>query len=240
MTNTTQNVLNPTQETTIQLGDTIAIGQFGQVKESAKPGVYNVTRLNHEWNGIACGSAYLFTHELIDTEVSDILKSIDYECSARTDGEGYGLFSMDDDTFDALDKAWYTTPKDNTGFVVDDGDATFAIYTNAERTVFLLDGDYIYLHSLLWPQWSQMTEEQYIADHIRDWDVEEDEVVVAYYDANNNYQNNIAKVAPEQRKIDVVVQSMLTVIDELRQSLTHEDRANIIDDLSEIPIEYGN
>lgn len=240
MTNTTQNVLNPTQETTIQLGDTIAIGQFGQVTESAKPGGYNVVRLDHKWNGLSCGSAYLFTHESIDADVSALLESIDYVGAARTDGEGYGLFSKDDDTFDALDKAWYTASNDGTGFVTDGGDTTFAIYTNKERTAFLLDGDYIYLHSLLWSQWSQMTEEQYIADHIRDWDVEEDEVVVAYYDANNNYQNNIAKVAPEQRKIDVVVQSMLTVIDELRQSLTHEDRANIIDDLSEIPIEYGN
>lgn len=37
------------QETTITLGENIAIGQYGQLEETAKPGRYSVVKLEHNW-----------------------------------------------------------------------------------------------------------------------------------------------------------------------------------------------
>lgn len=209
------NKIEHKHETTITLGNVISIGQFGQITEKATPGLYDVIKLEHNWNNEKCGSAYLFVHESVDMEVQTILQSIDYIDHAHIADDCYGLFSTTDDSFEALDAAWTTAPADGTGFVADTSSVTVDVYTNKEHTVFLLDADSIYFHSLLWPQWTQMEDQQNIAEHLRGWGIQNDRVMVSYYGKNDEFQLEEATVSSGHRTIDVIIETMLATIERL-------------------------
>lgn len=212
-----ENKITQKHETKIQLGNVIAIGQFGQVTESAKPGQYNVIKLEHSWDTKNYGSAYLFMHDSVNMNSHTILDTIDYIDNARIDGAGYGLFSKTDESFEALDRAWTSAPADGTGFVADSSSRTFDIYTNADHTVFLLDADSIYFHSLLWPQWTQMKNQQYITERIQGWGLENGRVIVSYYDEYDKFQIEVVNVSSKQRKMDIIIKTMLKTIEKLKQ-----------------------
>lgn len=206
-------------KTTITLGENIAIGQFGQQEETAKPGRYSVVKLEHNWKNENVGAAYLFVHESETAPALELLETVDYLNYASIDGEGYGLCTMTDDSFDAKERAWFTAPDAGTGFVAEAGSSTFDIYVNKERTVFLLDADSIYFHYLLWPQWTDM-ETQTISTLIQGWgnSYDDNRVVVDYYDQNDNYHIEEGMVPAGRRKIDVAVETMLVVIGKLSKN----------------------
>ena len=108
-------------------------------------------------------------------------------------------------------------PADGTGFVADSSSRTFDIYTNDDHTVFLLDADSIYFHSLLWPQWTQMENQQYIAERIQGWGLENGRVIVSYYDEYDKFQIEVVNVSSEQRKMDIIIKTMLKTIEKLNK-----------------------
>lgn len=205
------NSITNKQETTITLGSEIAIGQFGQVKETATPGEYKVIKLAHNWDGDNYGFAYLFVHESVEEKPQDVLKTIDFVGKAQVD-DGYGLISVTDDSFEAIDKAWYTATNESTGFVTDEERGLlFDIYANEDRTVFLLDGDSIYLHFLLWPKWMKL-EDQGPIERIWRWGYDDSRLFVSYYDEKDEFQIDDVIVLDKQRKIDAIIAKMVDVM----------------------------
>ena len=95
-------------KTTITLGENIAIGQYGQLEETAKPGRYSVVKLEHNWKNENVGAAYLIVHESETAPALELLETVDYLNYASIDGEGYGLCTRTDDSFDAKERAWFT------------------------------------------------------------------------------------------------------------------------------------
>ena len=200
------NSITNKQETTITLGSKIAIGQFGQVKETATPGEYKIIKLAHNWDGENYGFAYLFVHESVEEKPQDVLKTIDFVDKAQVN-DGYGLISVTDDSFEAIDKAWYTATNESTGFVTnEERGLLFDIYANEDRTAFLLDGDSIYLHFLL-------LEDQRSIERIWRWGYDDDSrLFVSYYDVKDEFQIDEVTVSAKQRKIDAIIAKMVDVM----------------------------
>ena len=127
---------------TITLGKTVIVDDLDQNEVEVTPGAYKVYKVRGgRWDNYA----FLFAHESV-TNIDEQINRIDIDGTYSVEGGTYGLMTKASGDVDELwEKTLYDG--DDFGYVAytNEGDGSYTMYTNPERTVFLVDDEDIYM-----------------------------------------------------------------------------------------------
>lgn len=196
---------------TITLGQTVIVDDLDRSEVEATPGAYKVYKVRGgRWDNYA----YLFVHEAV-TDIDEQIARIDIDGTYSVEGGTYGM--MTKATGDA-DELWEKTlyDGDDFGFVAytNEGDGSYTMYTNPERTVFLLDDEDIYMDEMIGERYSDYSVDAH--DDVDGFHLEGDEIVVYFMQsvpgARGHWTEARYPVNDEKRVIDSIADALAATL----------------------------
>lgn len=196
---------------TITLGQTVIVDDLEQSEVTVTPGEYKVYKVRGgRWDNYA----YLFVHKSV-TNIEEQINRIDIDGTYSVEGGTYGLMTKPSGDVDEL---WEETlyDGDDFGYVAytNEGDGSYTMYTNPERTLFLIDDEDIYMDERINERYSDYSVDAH--DDVDGFQLEGDKVVVYYMEpvpGARGHRTNIAyPVVEGKRAIDSIADALADVL----------------------------
>lgn len=196
---------------TITLGQTVIVDDLNQSEMTVTPGVYKVYKVRGgRWDNYA----YLFVHKSI-TNIDEQIDRLDIDGTYSVEGGTYGLMTKASGDADELwEKTLYDG--DDFGYVAytNEGDGSYTMYTNPERTLFLLDDEDIYMDERINERYSDYSVDAH--DDVDGFHLEGDELVVYFMQsvpgARGHWTEARYPVNPEKRTIDSIADALAATL----------------------------
>lgn len=196
---------------TITLGKTVIVDDLEQSETNVTPGTYKVYKVRGgRWDNYA----YLFAHESV-ANIDEQINRIDIDGTYSVEGGTYGMMTKPSGDVDELwEKTLYDG--DDFGYVAytNEGDGSYTMYTNPERTLFLADDEDIYMDELIGERYSDYSVDAH--DDVDGFQLEGDKVVVYYMEpvpGARGHRTNIAyPVVEGKRTIDSIADALADVL----------------------------
>lgn len=196
---------------TITLGQTVIVDDLDQNEVEVTPGAYKVYKVRGgRWDNYA----YLFVHESV-ANLDEQINRIDIDGTYSVEGGTYGLMTKPSGNVDELwEKTLYDG--DDFGYVAytNEGDGSYTMYTNPERTLFLLDDEDIYMDELIGERYSDYSVDAH--DDVDGFRLEGDEIVVYFMQSVPGARGHWAEarypVNNEKRTIDSIADALATTL----------------------------
>ena len=198
---------------TITLGQTVIVDDLDQNEVEVTPGVYKVYKVRGgRWDHYA----FLFAHESI-TNVEEQINRIDIDGTYSAEGGTYGMMTKSANDVDAYE-LWEETlyDGDDFGYVAytNEGDGSYTMYTNPERTMFLIDDEDIYMDERIGERYSDYSVDAH--DDVDSFQLEGDKVVVYYMEpvpgARGHRTNIEYPIVEGKRTIDSIADALADVL----------------------------
>lgn len=196
---------------TITLGKTVIVDDLEQSEVEVTPGAYKVYKVRGgRWDNYA----FLFVHESI-ANIDEQINRIDIDGTYSVEGGTYGLMTK---TSGDADENWEKTlyDGDDYGYVAytNEGDGSYTMYTNPERTVFLVDDEDIYMDECIGERYSDYSVDAH--DDVDGFRLEGDEIVVYFMQSVPGARGHWAEahypVNNEKRTIDSIADALADVL----------------------------
>lgn len=198
---------------TITLGKTVIVDDLDQSEMTVTPGVYKVYKVRGgRWDNYA----YLFVHKSI-TNIDEQINRLDIDGTHSAEAGTYGMMTKpanDVDTYELWEKTLYDG--DDFGYVAytNEGDGSYTMYTNPERTVFLADDEDIYMDECIGKRYSDYSVDAH--DDVDGFQLEGDELVVYFMQsvpgARGHWTEARYPVSDEKRTIDSIADALADVL----------------------------
>lgn len=196
---------------TITLGKTVIVDDLEQSEVSVTPGAYKVYKVRGgRWDNYA----FLFAHESV-TNLDEQIARLDINGTYSVEGGTYGLMTkVSGDADELWEKTLYDG--DDYGYVAytNEGDGSYTMYTNPERTLFLLDDEDIYMDELIGERYSDYSVDAH--DDVDGFRLEGDEIVVYFMQSVPGARGHWAEarypVSNEKRTIDSIADALATTL----------------------------
>lgn len=199
---------------TITLGTTVIVDDLEQSEVSVTPGEYKVYKVRGgRWDNYA----FLFAHESV-TNLDEQIARLDLDGTYSVEGGTYGLVTKPSGDADELwEKTLYDG--DDFGYVAytNEGDGSYTMYTNPERTLFLLDDEDIYMDERINERYSDYSVDAH--DDVDGFHLEGDELVVYFMQsvpgARGHWTEAHYPVNPEKRTIDSIADALAATLEHI-------------------------
>ena len=196
---------------TITLGKTVIVDDLEQSEVSVTPGAYKVYKVRGgRWDNYA----FLFAHESV-TNLDEQIARLDINGTYSVEGGTYGMMTkVSGDADELWEKTLYDG--DDYGYVAytNEGDGSYTMYTNPERTLFLLDDEDIYMDELIGERYSDYSVDAH--DDVDGFRLEGDEIVVYFMQSVPGARGHWAEarypVNNEKRTIDSIADALATTL----------------------------
>lgn len=198
---------------TITLGKTVIVDDLEQSEMTVTPGAYKVYKVRGgRWDNYA----FLFVHKSV-TNLDEQINRLDIDGTYSAEAGTYGMMTKpanDVDTYELWEKTLYDG--DDFGYVAytNEGDGSYTMYTNPERTLFLLDDEDIYMDELIGERYSDYSVDAH--DDVDGFHLEGDEIVVHFMQsvpgARGHWTEARYPVSAEKRTIDSIADALADVL----------------------------
>ena len=198
---------------TITLGKTVIVDDLDQSEMTVTPGVYKVYKVRGgRWDNYA----YLFVHKSI-TNIDEQINRLDIDGTHSAEAGTYGMMTKpanDVDAYELWEKTLYDG--DDFGYVAytNEGDGSYTMYTNPERTLFLIDDEDIYMDERINERYSDYSVDAH--DDVDGFRLEGDEIVVYFMQSVPGARGHWAEarypVNNEKRTIDSIADALATTL----------------------------
>lgn len=196
---------------TVTLGQSVIVDDLEQSETNVTPGVYKVYKVRGgRWDNYA----FLFVHESV-VSLDEQINRLDINGTYSVEGGTYGMITKSSGDVDEL---WETTlcDGDDFGYVAytNEGDGSYTMYTNPERTVFLNDDEDIYMDELIGERYSDYSVDAH--DDVDGFRLEGDKIVVYYMEpvpgARGHRTNLEYPIVEGKRTIDSIADALADVL----------------------------
>lgn len=198
---------------TITLGKTVIVDDLEQSEMTVTPGAYKVYKVRGgRWDNYA----FLFVHKSV-TNLDEQINRLDIDGTYSAEAGTYGMMTKpanDVDTYELWEKTLYDG--DDFGYVAytNEGDGSYTMYTNPERTVFLIDDEDIYMDELIGQRYSDYSVDAH--DDVDGFQLEGDKVVVYFMEpvpgARGRRTNVEYPIVKGKRTIDSIADALADVL----------------------------
>lgn len=196
---------------TVTLGQTVIVDDLDRSEVEVTPGAYKVYKVRGgRWDNYA----FLFVHEVV-TDINEQIARLDIDGTYSVEGGTYGMMTKPSGDVDEL---WEETLYDDNEFgyvaYTNEGDGSYTMYTNPERTLFLLDDEDIYMDECIGERYSDYSVDAH--DDVDGFRLEGDEIVVHFMEpvpgARGRRTNAEYPVVEGKRTIDSIADALADVL----------------------------
>lgn len=195
----------------VTLGQTVIVDDLDRSDVEVTPGAYKVYKVRGgRWDNYA----FLFVHESI-TNIDEQITRLDVDGTYSVEGGTYGMMTKPSGDVDELwEKTLYDG--DDFGYVAytNEGDGSYTMYTNPERTLFLADDEDIYMNELIGERYSDYSVDAH--DDVDGFQLEGDKVVVYFMEpvpgARGRRTNVEYPIVKGKRTIDSIADALADVL----------------------------